>query len=56
MRATEALQKCLGDTLNTMYALSSRVLSRAVEALVTGCGLTPMEQAHGLVQNGHASP
>ena len=32
MRATEVLQKCLGDALGSMHALRSRVLLRAVEA------------------------
>ena len=45
MRASEVLQKCLGDSLNAMHALRSRVLLRAVEALVRGRRLTLMDLA-----------
>lgn len=45
MRATEVLQKCLGDALGTMHALRSRVLLRAVEATVHGRRLTLMDLA-----------
>lgn len=45
MRATEVLQKCLGDTLNTMHALRNRVLLRAVEATIHGRRLTLMDLA-----------
>lgn len=36
MRATEVLQKCLGDALGVMRALRSRVLLQAVESVVHG--------------------
>ena len=36
MRATEVLQKCLRDALGSMHALRSRVLLRAVEAMIQG--------------------
>jgi hypothetical protein len=45
MRASEVLQKCLGNSLNAMHALRSRVLLRAVEALVRGRRLTLMDLA-----------
>jgi len=45
MRATEVLQKCLGDALNTMHALRRRVLLRAVEATVQGRRLTLIDLA-----------
>jgi Transposase DDE domain len=45
MRASEVLQKCLGDALNTMHALRSRVLLRAVEATIQGRRLTLMDLA-----------
>lgn len=45
MRATEVLQKCLGDALGSMHALRSRVLLRAVEAVVHGRRLTLMDLA-----------
>lgn len=45
MRATEVLQKCLGDALGSMHALRSRVLLRAVEAMVRGRRLTLMDLA-----------
>ena len=45
MRATEVLQKCLGDALGSMHALRSRVLLRAVEAMVHGRRLTLMDLA-----------
>ena len=40
MRATEVLQKCLRDALGSMHALRSRVLLRAVEAMIHGSRLT----------------
>lgn len=45
MRATEVLQKCLGSALGSMHALRSRVLMRAVEALIHGRRLTLMDLA-----------
>ena len=45
MRATQVLQKCLGDALTTMHALRGRVLLRAVEALVHGRRLTLIDLA-----------
>lgn len=45
MRATEVLQKCLGDALGSMHALRSRVLLRAVEAMIHGRRLTLMDLA-----------
>ena len=36
MRATEVLQKCLGDALQPMHALRRRLVLRAVEALISG--------------------
>lgn len=36
MRATEVLQKCLSDALDSMHAVRSRVLLRAVEAVIHG--------------------
>ena len=45
MRATEVLQKCLGDTLNTMHALRRRVLLRAVEVTIQGRRLTLIDLA-----------
>ncbi len=45
MRASEVLQKCLGETLGAMHALRSRVLLRAVEALIHGRRLTLMDLA-----------
>jgi hypothetical protein len=45
MRATEVLQKCLGDALNTMHALRRRVLLRAVEATLQGRRLTLIDLA-----------
>ena len=45
MRATEVLQKCLGDALGSMHALRSRVLLRAVEATIHGRRLTLMDLA-----------
>ncbi|MBB6185873.1 IS4 family transposase [Rhodanobacter sp. MP7CTX1] len=45
MRATEVLQKCLCDALGSMHALRSRVLLRAVEAMIHGRRLTLMDLA-----------
>ena len=45
MRASEVLQKCLSDALNTMHALRSRVLLHAVEATIEGRRLTLMDLA-----------
>lgn len=45
MRATEVLQKCLGDALGSMHALRSRVLLRAVEATIHGRPLTLIDLA-----------
>lgn len=45
MRATEVLQKCLGDALNRMHALRARTLLHAVEALTHGRRLTLMDLA-----------
>lgn len=45
MRATEVLQKCLGDALGSMHALRSRVLLRAVEATIQGRRLTLIDVA-----------
>lgn len=45
MRATEVLQKCLSDALGSMHALRSRVLLRAVEALIRDRRLTLMDLA-----------
>jgi hypothetical protein len=45
MRATEVLQKCLCDALGSMHALRSRVLLRAVEAMIHGRRLTLIDLA-----------
>ena len=45
MRATEVLQKCLGDALGSMHALRSRVLLRAVDATIQGSRLTLIDLA-----------
>lgn len=45
MRASEVLQKCLGDALGGMHALRSRVLLRAVEAMINGRRLTLIDLA-----------
>ena len=45
MRATEVLQKCLGDALKPMHALRRRVLLRAVDALIHGRRLTLIDVA-----------
>ena len=45
MRATGVLQKCLSDGLQVMHATRSRVLLRAVEALLAGRRLTLMDVA-----------
>lgn len=45
MRATQVLQKCLGDALGSMHALRSRALLRAVEAMIHGRRLTLMDLA-----------
>lgn len=45
MRATQVLQKCLGDALEGMHALRERVLLRATEALIAGRRLTLMDIA-----------
>jgi hypothetical protein len=46
MRATEVLQKCLGRALGSMHAPRSRVLLRAVEAMIHGRRLTLIDLAH----------
>jgi hypothetical protein len=45
MRATEVLQKCLRGALGSMYALRSRVLLRAIEAMIHGSRLTLIDLA-----------
>lgn len=45
MRATEVLQKCLHDTLDSMHALRRRVLLRAVEAMIQGSRPTLIDLA-----------
>ena len=45
MRATEVLQKCLRDALGSMHVLRSRVLLRAVEAMIHGSRLTLIDLA-----------
>jgi hypothetical protein len=45
MRATEVLQKCLGNALRPMHALRRRVLLSAVEAMIHGRRLTLMDLA-----------
>ena len=45
MRATEVLQKCLGDALSRMHAQRARTLLHAVEALTHGRRLTLMDLA-----------
>ena len=45
MRTTEVLQKCLRDALDSMHVLRSRVLLRAVEAMIHGRRLTLMDLA-----------
>lgn len=45
MRASRVLQKCLSDSLNAMHQARSRVLLRAVEALIVGRRLTLMDVA-----------
>lgn len=45
MRATEVLQKCLGESLHAIHALRSRVLMRAVEATIAGRRLTLIDLA-----------
>jgi len=45
MGATEELQKCLGNALDSMHALRSRVLLRAVEAVIHGRRLTLVDLA-----------
>ena len=45
MRATEVLQKCLGESLHAIHALRSRVLMRAVEAAIAGRRLTLIDLA-----------
>ena len=45
MRATEVVQKCLGNALGSMHALRSRVLLRVVEAMALGRRLTLMDLA-----------
>lgn len=45
MHATEVLQKCLGESLQAIHALRSRVLMRAVEAAIAGCHLTLIDLA-----------
>lgn len=45
MRATEVLQKCLRDALGSMHALRTRVLLRAVEAMIQGRRLTLIDLA-----------
>jgi hypothetical protein len=45
MRGTEVLQKCLGGALDSMHAVRSRVLLRAVEAVIHGRRLTLIDLA-----------
>ena len=45
LRASEVVQKCQGDALNGMHALRSRLLLRAVEAMIHGRRLTLMDLA-----------
>jgi hypothetical protein len=45
MRATEVLQKCLGEALDAMHGLRSRALLQAVEATVHGRRLTLIDLA-----------
>jgi hypothetical protein len=45
MRATGVLQKSLSSALDSMHALLSRVLLRAVEAMIRGRRLTLIDQA-----------
>jgi hypothetical protein len=45
MRATEVLQNCLGESLQVLHALRSRVLMRAVEATIAGRRLTLIDLA-----------
>lgn len=45
MRATEVLQNCLGESLQALHSLRSRVLMRAVEATIAGCHLTLIDLA-----------
>lgn len=45
MRATEVLQKCLGESLHVIHPLRSRVLMRAVEAAIAGRRLTLIDLA-----------
>lgn len=45
MRAIEVLQKCLGDAVDSMHAMRSRVLLRAVEAVIHGRRLTLIDLA-----------
>jgi len=45
MRASEVLQRCLGDALGPMHALRARALLKAVEALTAGWRLTLIDLA-----------
>ncbi|EIL97806.1 ISXoo8 transposase, partial [Rhodanobacter sp. 115] len=45
MRASEVLQKCLGEALGAMHTLRSRALLQAVEATVHGRRLTLIDLA-----------
>lgn len=45
MRASRVLQKCLADSFRSMHLTRSRVLMRAVEALLSGRRLTLMDVA-----------
>lgn len=45
MRASRVLQKCLSDCLDLMHAMRSRVLLKAVDALISGRRLTLMDVA-----------
>lgn len=45
MRASRVLQKCLSESLEPMHQARSRVLMRAVEALIAGRRLTLMDVA-----------
>jgi hypothetical protein len=45
MRASEVLQRCLGDALGAMHALRARSLLKAVEALTSGWRLTLIDLA-----------
>ncbi len=48
MRASEVLQRCLGDALGPMHALRARALLKAVEALTAGWRLTLIDPGPAL--------